>query len=339
MTQRIFHITLPKCGSQWVRDVLSEEGIWSEKALRKSTGNLDFHANRKLFDREGNFFSPVFTLSLYDWTTLRRPGDKAFVVLRDPRDRLVSLLFSLLYSHEADTRINCWREIFSSQKSISTNLKLLMMTEARIPFYLSWCEDIPAECMIVHYENLVTDQIATFIKVASWTDIEFSKTALINAVEQFSFERQSGRLKGVEDKFSHFRTANPGDWRNYFNRSLGKLLEDLYPGCMRRLGYEKEDTWWELLPHNHEPKESDDNESNLNLISAHITTNKALAAKVSNLELENQAQRNEIQLLSHACKERLDLINQINRIADERLVLIDKLNVIAEERLKLNSAL
>ena len=96
MSQRIFHITLPKCGSQWVRDVFSSQDVWTNFKLRSAGDNLDFLIDKDLFHLEGNFFAPVYNLTRQDWSAHRRPGDKAVVVLRDPRDRLVSLLFSLL---------------------------------------------------------------------------------------------------------------------------------------------------------------------------------------------------------------------------------------------------
>src|SRR5207245_9811340 len=49
------------------------------------------------------FAGPIYSASYDEWTANAGPQDRALVVLRDPRDVVVSLVFSLAFSHVPST--------------------------------------------------------------------------------------------------------------------------------------------------------------------------------------------------------------------------------------------
>jgi Sulfotransferase domain len=62
-------------------------------------------------------------------------------------------------------------------------------------------------------------------------------------VEEFSFERQTGRKPGEEDRKSFLRKGVVGDWRNHFS-SEARVTFDRYAGEeLILLGYERDRTW------------------------------------------------------------------------------------------------
>lgn len=339
MTRRLFHITFPKCGSQWIRDVLSSQEIWPDFKLHPAKGVLAYTMNRNLFNSDGNFFSPIYGLSRHDWEALSHPEDRGIVVIRDPRDRLISLLFSILYSHSSNPRVDCWREVLSAQKSIHENLKFMLLTEGSNSlhaFYIPWCEAMPSNCIIIRYEDLVADQLGMFKKIAEWFEIKFSEEHLVKAIQQHSFETRTGRLRGSEDKFSHYRRGMPEDWRNYFTRSLGELCENLDPGILRKTGYETDDLWWKTLL---QPDEISLDQTESHPHPSTLERDSSMAKRIKLLETENREKQRVIENLSLACEERLASIHQLEQVAKERLALIESLHTTAQERLMLIESL
>ena len=59
-------------------------------------------------------------------------------------------------------------------------------------------------------------------------------------VEKNNFKNLSGgRKKGEEDKKSHFRNGIAGDWKNYFDKDVLAMFNEIYPNYVKRLGYQK----------------------------------------------------------------------------------------------------
>lgn len=195
------------------------------------------------------FSGPIYGMNQWEWQYWKRPGDKAVVVLRDPRDVMISLMFSQLYSH-------------SSNEWIDINRRLLheMSNDARLAFMMAgsvqsgrrmcrtWSEQETDDALVVHYEKLLADQHAEFARIFNWLGWGVSKETLDAVVNRLSFEARSGRKPGATDKFSHYRRGVSGDWRNYFARQHGERWERLYPGYLREIGYEESDDWWRGLP-------------------------------------------------------------------------------------------
>ena len=55
--------------------------------------------------------------------------------------------------------------------------------------------------------------------------------------------RAKGRGQGKEDKKSHYRKGQAGDWVNHFNDEHRALFKSLYPGLVPALGYAASDDW------------------------------------------------------------------------------------------------
>lgn len=248
-TSRVLHITLQKCGSQWVRDVLSAPEIVVISGYQHSGISLNINSCNRLEIPDQTFSGPIYGMNQWEWQYWKRPGDKAVVVLRDPRDVMISLMFSQLYSH-------------SSNEWIDSNRRLLheMSNEARLTFMMygsvqagrrmcrTWSEQEHDDALVVHYENLLSDQHTEFKKIFDWLGWDVPKETLDAVVDRLSFEARSGRKPGATDKFSHYRRGVSGDWRNYLARQHGEQWERLYPGYLREIGYEKSDDWWRDLP-------------------------------------------------------------------------------------------
>lgn len=255
MTQgRFLHITLPKCGSQWVRDVLTAPALTRCGALSYSGITVDLLRDAMPPTPVNGFSGPIYGMDRWEWQVTKSPRDKAIVVVRDPRDRLISHLFSVACSHA----FNPWVEVLrkrlltmsSTREWISDELeKVVPYTR----FYRSWSNPQDDSVLLVRYEDLIKDEHGEFARIVEWAGWAVPGNVLRRVVNQLSFAQRSNRLPGDTDIFSHHRKGIAGDWKNHFDRDLGQLWEQCLPGFLQAIGYEDDSDWWRRLPEQEVP--------------------------------------------------------------------------------------
>ena len=91
---------------------------------------------------------------------------------------------------------------------------------------------------IFRYEDFVgPNQLDWFTKLMVFCDINLPESELSILLDQHSFERLSGRKKGVEDRKSKLRKGVAGDWRNHFDCSVELGFEDAAGDLLSAFGY------------------------------------------------------------------------------------------------------
>ncbi len=323
---RVVHITIEKCGSQWVKNVLTWREVLGPSGLSYSTVTGSLAANGEMPLPPGTLSGPIYNMNQWEWRYWRRPGDRAVVVVRDPRDVLVSLMFAWLYNHPLDGNIQIVRRILAGLPDPDDRLTYVM--GAIGPYHRmiwSWAASRDETALVSHYEDLVAAPIEAFSRIVDWLGWGVGREALAAAIDAMSFRSQSGRSRGDEDRFSHHRRGEPGDWRNYFTQEHGRLWETLYPGLLRTAGYEESDNWWEALPERlQRPTEPPTDHSSILVAS--------LRNRNGFLEHEVEAKERAIRNLASACDQRLAVIEEKERIIRELAAACDERLAIIEEK-------
>lgn len=259
----IFHITHPKSGSQWVKQVLLEcaperfiqpdqdAAFFYKKAIRPGMiypalylSKRQFYTvlnKRKLDKPIPSLILPIHYLNWYRFGVLKKPY-RTFVVIRDLRDTLISLYFSLKHSHPiinqamSDTRVNL------NQISEEEGLLYLMKTEINYFHWLqlSWAKE---EILLLRYEELIIDEFTEFQRIMDYCEIDIDEENLRKIVERNSFRARSGRPKGNEDVTSHYRKGVAGDWPNHFSERMTEEFKAQYGKTLIQTGYEKDMNW------------------------------------------------------------------------------------------------
>lgn len=253
-SNRVLHITLKKSGSQWVRDILSAPEIVAYSGLPHSGIVPNFANCRELELPPRTFNGPIYGMNLQEWRFFKRPGDKAVVVLRDPRDVIISWMFSLMYSHASSAQVDVARRLLHALPDEKTRIMHLIHHSGlggTHRLYRTWLELGDEDALVVRYEDLIKDEYAEFTKIIKWLGWVLPREILEPVIERLSFEARSGRKSGVSDKFSHYRRGVAGDWSNYFTRKHGEIWEQMYPGFLCDIGYEENNNWWCSLPEQH----------------------------------------------------------------------------------------
>ena len=90
------------------------------------------------------------------------------------------------------------------------------------------------------------DPAAALSKALKSLGLEPEPARVEAAVKEHAFKNITGRKIGEEDVSSHKRKGIVGDWKNYFNQEMARLVDTEQP-LIYQLGYEKDKTWLDRL--------------------------------------------------------------------------------------------
>lgn len=232
------HVTHPKAASQWVQSILQD--------LYRSAVVKNLPAAGSV--RDGNVESGKFYTSLYltreEADALITGRSRSFFVMRDLRDSLVSLYFSLSKTHAVtDEYVEHGRGVLSGL-SKEEGLRTLIEQNAYnfVRIQSSW---LPEVDRFFRFEDLVNDPQAGFTRIfRDVLQLDIHPDRLRTVCDKFSFERMSGgRRQGQEDAGSHLRSGKPGNWREHFSPALTARFKELHGEHLIACGYESGMDW------------------------------------------------------------------------------------------------
>jgi lipopolysaccharide transport system ATP-binding protein len=234
----IFHVTHHKAGSQWIRHVLDK--LLSPWLVAPEADNSQF-LSRPIAKR-GVYPTLYITREQFDSVALP-DGWKRFIVIRDLRDTLISLYFSLKVSHRVmNPNMRECRDRLQSIPQEHALRSLIRNTGDRIAdLQRSW---IGGEDVVFKYEDFLIRDGELFERILlEHCGLPIPRHQIQEAVAANRFEARAGRKPGEEDQSAHERKGIAGDWRNYFTDSLAKEFKDRFGEHLVATGYEKDDRW------------------------------------------------------------------------------------------------
>jgi hypothetical protein len=208
------------------------------------------------------------------------PFQKAFHLIRDPRDIIVSGYYSHLETHP----ISQWKELAihrTRRQGLSKDEGLLAEMEFCAEFLndiASWNYD-DERILEVKFEQLVRSPEVSWNKILKhlglcdeeimdskkeyfvslinriaykiglfryWKipQLPVSSALCMEAVNMFSFERLSkGRRPGEEDLTSHYRKGVVNEWQSHFTEQHKSRFKELFGDILVLTNYEKENEW------------------------------------------------------------------------------------------------
>jgi lipopolysaccharide transport system ATP-binding protein len=233
----VLHVTHPKAGSQWVYAVLLH--LARERIVRPTVDSTHALQGELV---PGRIYPTVYATSEQVAGRPWPPSTRVFVVIRDLRDTLVSLYFSLRFSHPILTPHIQRRRDELAARDFESGLAFLLESPgfqnlARIQE--SW---IGTAEPLLRYEELLADDLGAFRRIVAHCGLPAGR-ALRRAVARSRFEAVSGRQRGEEKLDSHHRKGVAGDWRGRFSPALRERFKELYGRTLIRTGYAADERW------------------------------------------------------------------------------------------------
>lgn len=234
----VFHVTHWKAGSQWVRSVLKHAAPRRFIQPQPNEGGL---LGGPIVP--GAVYSPVYAPhSRFRSVVPESVDQRTFVVIRDPRDTLVSWYFSLLYSHAPISQniVDSRQELQGLSKA--EGLALLI---GKHMMEVAWIqrEWVAAGARIFRYEDFRANQQETYGQLFEFCELPVWPFWRRSIVRRHSFARRTWWRLGRESVKSHLRKGAVGDWRNHFDDDLKRLFKQTHGETLVLAGYEKDDAW------------------------------------------------------------------------------------------------
>jgi hypothetical protein len=235
----LFHVTHPKAGSQWIYMILLEC-----VPARVVTPEIDAVQVLARPVRSGAVY-PVLFLSREEFDRIALPpSSRRFVIIRDLRDTLVSLYYSIKFSHPV---IVSWiAEGRLRLQSMTLEDGLLYTMEEWLPYCSriqeSW---LAAGEPLIRYEELLNRDQAILERVLlEECGLPVTRERLREVVLANRFDRLSGgRPRGQEDEFSHLRKGVAGDWRRHFTDRVTRAFKARFGELLVATDYESDLGW------------------------------------------------------------------------------------------------
>lgn len=254
----IYHCCVQKTGSQWIRAILSDSRTFRYSGLKPYMYELTLPGGydpRKLTDRslavpfpQGTIVTPLY-IDFANFLNMPKPQDyKAFFVMRDPRDIVVSWYFSARYSHTPISRLSEIRQLLECMPVRDGILYSIdhLANYGLFAALRSWASapETDPNVLLLRFEEMSgANSFHVFSRLFSECDIAMPDKHLKQLIQEYSFERLSGRRQGEEDIFSQYRKGIPGDWRNHFDDIVIEKFKETTGDLVVCLGYEERADW------------------------------------------------------------------------------------------------
>ncbi len=250
----IYHCCVHKTASQWLMQILADARIYHNSGFKHyhlQSAMPSAFKGKALTERllteplpQKTIVSPLY-FSFDNFFALPKPNFyKAFFVMRDPRDLVISLYFSHKYSHQATENILKHRKLLNGLSLTEGLLFTIekMNKKSHFAVLRSWIEapEKDPNVLLLRYEDLIApNNLGVFKKLFSHCDLQIPESVILALLQDYRFEKLSGgRNIGEEDHLSHYRKGIAGDWKNYFNDTINQKFKEVTGDLVTVLGYE-----------------------------------------------------------------------------------------------------
>lgn len=235
----IYHCAVRKTASQWIKEILSDPIVYRYSGL--PTYDPRYYRWRDPRLCPPNRIALSLFISHGRFEAIAKPDRyRAFFVMRDPRDLVVSSYFSTRDSHAPMGDVLPVRKILREKSKKDGLLYLIdhLATKGTFAALRSWATAPSSEAVrLVRYEDLTGEHQADEAdRLLRHCGIAVPPAELATLLSRYSFSRMHDRK--AAGSVSHYRKGEPGDWRNHFDddvqeafaRATGDLVELLqYP--------------------------------------------------------------------------------------------------------------
>lgn len=239
----IFYVTQHKCASQWLAQILR----WFAYNRFVPPLSMNDHFMGEDVTLIKGMLYPTLYISKCDFDNVIMSQSQItkyhlFIVIRDLRDILTSLYFSVKNSHPLGFQgVDDERKILQNM-SAEDGLIYIMNSQMNVHYdrQRSWLEE---DSKIYRYEDIIKNDNVIY-DILSFCEINV-KLNYFNKVmkKKFKFEKLAGRTRGNEDVNHHYRRGVEGDWKNHFSERVKDEFKNRFNDVLVSAGYVQNDQW------------------------------------------------------------------------------------------------
>ena len=203
--------------------------------------------------------SPRFEKSVLHWHHYYNASfNKPVCMLRDGRDVLVSYYHHMYfgnpvlpaYMFEKYKKNAAFKDFNNIKKNMPAYIEYMFTKYKQAGHLFTWSGFVSSYLnkpgvVYIKYEDLLLNPFTTLeLSIKKLTNCNADSKRLQNTILKFSFQEQTKRKPGEENKKEFLRKGIAGDWKNYFTKEACEVF-DYYAGKqLLELGYEKNKNWF-----------------------------------------------------------------------------------------------
>jgi len=246
----VIHFSVNKAATQYVRELLSrcaaENGMTTvglaEYAFHTKFPYLDQLSDREMVQYQ-YLFNPVgYLYSVFGGMVEGIPELEKYrviLMIRDPRDVLVSEYYSYAFSHSEPSRLGDKYADFMRmrQKARTVTIDEYVVSECdrvcvNYERYVSLLLDRYAHVLVTKYEEMTSDFEAWLKKILEHCEFKISDRLLESILNE------AGHLKPKqEDIHQHIRKGMPGDYKEKLDRKTIDCIDAKFSSMLERFDY------------------------------------------------------------------------------------------------------
>lgn len=229
-TQNIYVNSIPKCGTHLLTRCVE---LLTERPLVELPRNLV--ASDELPKRKGNeFFATHVRYSKEAAAVFNKNNYKTFLIIRDPRDKIVSRVFWLYDGGWEGQSANNKLRTLSFDELLS---RFIRSVKREYNEFLPWVKE--KHCCVVKFENLVGPQgggtyraqVKEIRKIAKHIGVPITNKILDHCI------------KNLFGNTVTFRSGKLGSWKKHFKKHHKQLCKKFNGNLLIDLGYERNMKW------------------------------------------------------------------------------------------------
>jgi Sulfotransferase domain len=235
------HVTHAKAGSTWIAHLLAR--LFRSRCAPRGESVAEGGSLADYVFEPGRIYSAMFLTREEVVAHPELMGTPRFVVIRDLRDTLISLYFSLKITHpDGYSLVEATRVTL---QNLTEEEGLLYLIENRLRRIAALqCSWIGYGDLLLRYEDLVTNPLVTLeTALVDRLRLPISRPSLRRAIRRTHFQKVFKRKLGDENVNSHGRTGLPGDWRRHFTPEVRRHFAQRFGEVLISTGYERDDQW------------------------------------------------------------------------------------------------
>ncbi|MFB6225193.1 MAG: sulfotransferase domain-containing protein [Candidatus Paceibacteria bacterium] len=247
----IYHCALQKTGTQWMYDILSDPLVYKYSGLSIKRFNIPRRKSQahKISGIDEPYKKNTIISGVSGTYSNYRKGipkkdtkHRAFFVIRDPREMVVSWYFSTKSNHivEPVSMMAVHRKKLN-KKSKEDGLKYvieLFEWKGKFEVMRSWMKNKNKKNVkIVKFENLADGDLSCYRSLFDFMDVQIPEKKLKKLVEDYSFESLTGRRNKKEKTDSHMRSGTKKTWNKHLSQEHISILKNKASDITKGFGY------------------------------------------------------------------------------------------------------
>jgi hypothetical protein len=223
------------CNEKSIPVIQIDQAIWKESI---TFNQLNSSTDAALY--EAGYAYTGFRIFIPWDTNFDFTKVKSILLIRDPRDMLVSRYFSLKYSHNVPKKQGIAREGYLKERELLSNITiddyLLKKPRIYLKHFHTYEEKllINKQTKLYRYEDVISKKREWLTDMLNFLNIELPQEKIFQIADRHDIRPDK------EDKHAHIRQVTPGNYKKHLKQKTINKLNKIYSEILSRYGYTDE---------------------------------------------------------------------------------------------------